>query len=109
MNLIFFDDARRDHLLPFTFTRPACDIRCGILTVREKWEKKFNTKSSTLTQEYLRKKFPLHLENENLWVNGTLLFTNEISIAIEQLNRNEALVQKGILNKYGIYIGICVN
>lgn len=97
LNLILFDDTRRDNLLPFTFTRPACDIRCGILTVREKWEKKFGVVSSSLTQEYLQKKFPLHIENENLWINGTLLFSNEIAEAVEQLGWNESLAQNGIL------------
>jgi UDP-N-acetylglucosamine diphosphorylase/glucosamine-1-phosphate N-acetyltransferase len=37
---IFLDDTEcREHLFPFTHTRHAADIRIGILTIREKWEK----------------------------------------------------------------------
>ena len=39
MNYILFDGSVRNQLLPFTFTRPVADIRVGILTIREKWEK----------------------------------------------------------------------
>ncbi|HQX03888.1 MAG TPA: putative sugar nucleotidyl transferase, partial [Flavobacterium sp.] len=39
MNYILFDGPVRNALLPFTFTRPVADIRIGILTIREKWEK----------------------------------------------------------------------
>ena len=39
MNYILFDGTVRNALLPFTFTRPVADIRVGILTIREKWER----------------------------------------------------------------------
>ena len=39
MNYILFDGTVRSALLPFTFTRPVADIRIGILTIREKWER----------------------------------------------------------------------
>ncbi len=38
-NIILFDDMVRDRLLPFTFIRPVAEIRMGILTIREKWER----------------------------------------------------------------------
>ncbi len=92
MNLILFDDAKREHLLPFTFTRPCADIRVGISTIREKWEQLFTTTSSTLSVEYLSKKFPLKTNNENLFINGRLLPDEEIVKAIETLKFGEALV-----------------
>mgnify|MGYP001278912861 CR=1 FL=1 len=39
MNYILFDGPSRNDLLPLTFTRPVADLRIGILTIREKWEK----------------------------------------------------------------------
>ena len=37
---IFLDDSQcREKLFPFTYTRHVADIRIGILTIREKWEK----------------------------------------------------------------------
>jgi len=37
---IFLDDSKcREQLFPFTYTKHVADIRIGILTIREKWEK----------------------------------------------------------------------
>ncbi|NND15756.1 MAG: glucose-1-phosphate thymidylyltransferase, partial [Eudoraea sp.] len=37
MNYILSDASHRTTFLPFTFTRPVCEIRIGIDTIREKW------------------------------------------------------------------------
>ncbi|MDD4395429.1 MAG: putative sugar nucleotidyl transferase, partial [Bacteroidales bacterium] len=78
MNLILFDNIYRFHLLPLTFTRPAADIRCGILTIREKWEKRLHLSSSSMTEEYLQVKFPLHTDEDNLFILGSLLPNSEL-------------------------------
>ena len=60
MNYILFDEnAVRTNLLPLTFLRPVADIRVGILTIREKWEKMLKTATSTLTENYLSVKYPM--------------------------------------------------
>ena len=53
MNYILFDGPSRNNLLPFTFTRPVADIRVGILTIREKWEKHLGFTTTTITEDYL--------------------------------------------------------
>ena len=53
MNYILFDGNIRNSLLPFTYTRPVADIRVGILTIREKWEKALGLTTTTITEEYL--------------------------------------------------------
>jgi UDP-N-acetylglucosamine diphosphorylase/glucosamine-1-phosphate N-acetyltransferase len=93
MNYILFDDKAWHELLPLTFTRPAAEIRVGILTIREKWEKYFNSSCSYLTQEYLSKKFPLKAEKENLLINGGLLPNANIIAAIESLQLGQFLVK----------------
>lgn len=102
MNLILFDDDARADLLPFTFTRPVCDIRIGILTIREKWEHVLDVKSSTLTQDYLSGKFPLAfaIDDDNLWVNGSVCPNKELIKEIDRLNPGEALVSGTILIAY---------
>ena len=70
MNYILFDDQHRSDLLPLVFTRPVADIRIGILTIREKWEKYLNTKTSSLTEDYLSAKFPLIKGDDNILING---------------------------------------
>ena len=56
MNYILFDGEVRDALLPFTYTRPVADIRIGILTIREKWERRLGLTTTTITEEYFRVK-----------------------------------------------------
>ncbi|HXC06747.1 MAG TPA: putative sugar nucleotidyl transferase, partial [Bacteroidia bacterium] len=64
MNLIFFDNTTiRTNLLPLTFTRPLADLRFGILTIREKWEKRLGMLSSTLTIPALTEKFPRRISS----------------------------------------------
>ena len=92
MNLILFDDQRRNHLLPFTYTRPVADLRIGILTIREKWEKLSGEKASFLTQDYLQTKFPLHREASNLLIAGSILPDNDLFQAIQLLKAGQMLV-----------------
>lgn len=80
-SVILFDHAERNNLLPFTFTRPVCDIRIGILTIREKWEKRLQTKTSSLTRDYLQKKFPIEITNDNLFICGGLI-PSEVELKI---------------------------
>ena len=77
MNYILFDGTVRNALLPFTFTRPVADIRVGILTIREKWEKYLGYTTTTLTEEYLMEKFPMVEMEENVMINASFL-PNEI-------------------------------
>ena len=96
MNIILFDDERRIHLLPLTYTRPCADLRIGILTVREKWENYFQSKSSSLTEPYLQNKFPLHITSDNLLVNGRILPDSALVKNLEKLEMGQALVHEKI-------------
>src|SRR5580692_9479962 len=40
--IVLSDELIGDDLFPFTLTRSAAEIRVGILTLREKWEKHFS-------------------------------------------------------------------
>jgi UDP-N-acetylglucosamine diphosphorylase/glucosamine-1-phosphate N-acetyltransferase len=97
MNLILFDDRNRVNLLPLTYTRPCSELRAGILTIREKWEKTWQTGSSWLTESYLSGKYPSRIENDNLLVNGTLLPDAQLVKALEMLETGQALTAEGVL------------
>jgi UDP-N-acetylglucosamine diphosphorylase/glucosamine-1-phosphate N-acetyltransferase len=96
-NLILFDNESRDHLLPLTFTRPVCELRIGILRIREKWEKHLNTTASFITQDYLSEKYPIHIGSDNLVVSGAVLPSEELIRLISQLEPNEALLYEEAL------------
>ena len=92
LNLILFDDDSRDKLLPLVYTRPVCDLRVGILTIREKWEKLLATEASFITQDYLSRKYPIKIANDNLVINGALLPTLKLIKLFTQLKPNEAVI-----------------
>ena len=97
MNVILFDDDARNHLLPLTFTRPVAEIRIGILTIREKWEKYLKTKCSYFTEKYLSEKFPIKISNSNLLINGGILPDKKLVKEILSLKQNQALVTNNFL------------
>ena len=81
--------------MPFTFTRPVADIRIGILTIREKWEKYLGHATSTLTEPYLSKKFPLKTSSVNILINGAFLPDTRLMNSIRSLKDQQALVYEG--------------
>src|SRR6188768_1029474 len=91
MNYILFDDETRLSLLPFTFTRPAAEIRIGILTIREKWEHVLGQPMSFLTQEYLGEKYQLKKENDNILINGSVLPDKSLVEEIKSLGKGEMI------------------
>jgi UDP-N-acetylglucosamine diphosphorylase/glucosamine-1-phosphate N-acetyltransferase len=97
VNYILFDDQNRFNLLPFTHTRPVADIRCGILTMRERWEKLLDAKTSTLTDSYLQPVFPLEASDDNLLVNGSVFGTKELAKQINDLKKDHKLVKGDVL------------
>ena len=91
MNIILFDNQTRAHLLPFTFTRPVAEIRIGITTIREKWERALSTECSFFTQDYLSELFPCIISDDNLFISGNLLPNKPLVDAIKVLNIGEVL------------------
>ena len=96
MNYILFDDHRED-LLPLTFTRPVCDLRIGVLTIREKWEKRLNAQTSTFTEKYLSAKFPCVESQVNVLINGGVCPTKQLVEQVSKLKPGEQLVKNGKL------------
>ncbi len=93
MNYILFDSIVRSNLLPLTFTRPVADIRFGILTIREKWEKYLQVETSSLTEDYLSIKFPLVKADENILINGSICPNNTLIEEIAKLKPGQTLAK----------------
>ena len=93
MNIILFDDEIRNQFLPLTFTRPVCELRIGILTIKEKWEKWMNAKVSYITQDYLAGKYPIDYGSENLVINGSALPSNQLCRLLKQMDFGEAFLE----------------
>src|SRR5690606_12182733 len=74
-----------------TYTRPVADIRIGILTIREKWEKFLGYTTTTITEDYLSDRYPMVELDENVLINSSFLPNGELVEIIKSLEKNQAL------------------
>jgi len=100
MNFILFDGPRRNHLLPFTFTRPVSEIRVGIMTLRKRWEAFLKASVSSQTEDYLSIKYPLYLEESNVFIDASILPTVELISALSDLNNGDLLISNDVVIAY---------
>lgn len=98
MNVVLFDsESVWKDLLPLTYTRPVSEIRIGILTIREKWEKSLNSKCSYITQKHLASKFPFIEKENSLFINSQFCPDAKLIKEIDSLKPTQALVKDGVI------------
>ena len=91
-HIVLFDGNQRNHLLPLTATRAVADIRIGILTIKEKWEKYLKIKTDVLTQDYLQPKYSFNQNENTVFINANVLPTNKLVEEIKSLKSETALM-----------------
>ncbi|MBC6990731.1 MULTISPECIES: GlmU family protein [Hymenobacter] len=93
MTVLLFDDPDiRQNLLPFTFTRPVAALRCGILTIAEKWQHRLRQEVHYLTEPYLQAKYPAGpVAGAALVINGAICPDDVLVQQIENLQPGQAL------------------
>ena len=91
MNYILFDGDVRNALLPFTYTKPLADLRIGILTIREKWEKYLGLTTTTITEDYLEEKYPMVEMPENIMINASFCPNDGLVEMVKNLSEKEAI------------------
>lgn len=94
MDYVLFDSEIREILKPLTYTRPVCEIRTGVMTIREKWEKFLNKKVSILTEDYLSKKYTLTVSEEMIFIDGSICPTQELVNSINQMKLGDVLYEE---------------
>lgn len=92
-NVILFDDSVvRENLLPLTFTRPVADIRVGIDTITQKWQRLFpDANVSHITTNYLRRKYVPRIEPDSLFIASHFLPDDELFAEVSSLSVGSAL------------------
>lgn len=100
MNYILFDGPQRDHLLPFTFTRPVSEIRVGIMTLRERWEAYLNASVTSYTEDYLSVKYPMHVEDVNIFLDASILPTVALVKCVNSLRKGDVLMSNNLIVAY---------
>jgi UDP-N-acetylglucosamine diphosphorylase/glucosamine-1-phosphate N-acetyltransferase len=99
-HLVLFDDEYRDQFLPLAWTKPVADFRIGIFTIREKWEKRLKSASTTSTVDYLAKTlYPFTPDSlkDQLWINGRVLPSDELCKELSNLRKGEGLMKGELL------------
>jgi UDP-N-acetylglucosamine diphosphorylase/glucosamine-1-phosphate N-acetyltransferase len=98
MQVILFDQPDfHQQLLPLTYTRPISELRIGIITIKEKWEKRLNTSIAYLTADYLSTKYPLVVDTDNLLINASVVANDQITTEIQSIGLNQVLVKDGVV------------
>lgn len=90
MKIQLVDGKHRSHLLPLTYTRPVAELRCGIITIAEKYTKRGH-EIGYGTEAYLNVKYPT-IEAEVL-VSGSVCPTDAFLEAVAGLSSGQALIQ----------------
>ncbi len=94
-NIILFDTEQQHlDLLPLSFTRPIADMRVGILTLREKWERHLPGEYSYITPAYMAGKYPTTWQDENLFIAGHIIPNASVIEQIDHLAPGEALIDR---------------
>jgi len=103
--ILIFEDEFHCNLFPLTYTRPVFDLRCGILTLQEKIEKRFPDKTILLHfRDYLtgyvsRSNSSDKLNNIDtsidncLIINGSIVIDDELIDKLKNISENEVLVK----------------
>ncbi|MPM07413.1 hypothetical protein SDC9_53719 [bioreactor metagenome] len=92
MNIILFDSYVRMHLLPLTFTRPVAELRAGICTISNKWQRYFPGEVSCLTPDYMKQVFPAVIAGDNLLIDGSILPDENLAASVRSLGKDSVLV-----------------
>ncbi len=102
MILQFIEPQTIANLFPLTQTRPAADLRCGILTIAEKWAYDLGVPQSSvgyITRDYLQAEgspYPsLPQGSPAIYINGSALPNPNVIQAVKSLTLGQALMHNG--------------
>lgn len=94
MNILFKEQPEaHQRLLPLTYTRPIADLRVGILTISEKWQKHLNVSSVGFqTATYLQEKYQTQAtDSETIWVIDGTLPNPDLVASVKNLDAGQVL------------------
>lgn len=101
MHICFFNDHEARHLKPLTLTRPVWDLRLGVLTIREKWEKILTpVQCYWHADNHLSPVFKspdAEPEGSYYYLNSRLLPSESIIESVSRLNNGEAIYHNSVL------------
>jgi len=93
VHVVLFDTLlNRKNLLPLSFTRSVADMRVGVLTIKEKWEKYLEQSVCILTEPYLQAKYEQAIPiGECIFIHSAVIPNAVLLVEIDNLSVNESL------------------
>ena len=91
MNIILFDTSSRSTLFPLTLTKAIADLRFGILTVKERWQKLTGEEIFVLTEGYLQVLYPPINTGDCIFIDASVIPAKELVKQILKLNIDESI------------------
>ncbi len=88
-------DLNWKHLLPLTFSKSVSELLVGIDTIGEKWTRQFGQEPLMLTAKYLQDGYNWSDKEELTLINASVIPTDSLAEAIEQLKNNQFLTYRG--------------
>ncbi|MEO8173328.1 MAG: putative sugar nucleotidyl transferase [Sediminibacterium sp.] len=73
MAIVLFDNRFRNSLFPLTYTKAVADLRFGILTIRERWERLAQQPVFVHTQQYLQPLYTTTAPGEHVWIDASIV------------------------------------
>ena len=92
-----FDGIYHNQLKPLTFTKPVSELRVGIFTIKEKWEKFLEQEVDVRTKDYLAPKFGSNNDRGGIGISASFMPNEGIIDAISHIGENQLIVCKGKL------------
>ncbi|SFT51675.1 UDP-N-acetylglucosamine diphosphorylase/glucosamine-1-phosphate N-acetyltransferase [Lishizhenia tianjinensis] len=94
MNIILHDNGKHLKFAPLTLTRPVGNLRMGMFTNNQRWEMYLpDAQVSYVTEEYLSKKYPAVLTEDNFFVNAAVIPSSDLIAKMQNLATGEAIFQ----------------
>jgi UDP-N-acetylglucosamine diphosphorylase/glucosamine-1-phosphate N-acetyltransferase len=98
MAVVLFDTIERRKLFPLTYTRATPDIRIGILTIKEWWEKLLEQEVYVKTEEYL---MPLYHDvppGDHIYIDASVIPTPPLVEKIQSFKAGQSIHdEKGLI------------
>ncbi len=94
MGIVLFDNKNRRLLNPLVKTRAVASLRMGIATIKERWEQITGTQVFVHTEKYLMPLYEPIEPGRHIWIDSSVLVTQELFRAVVELKKGEALADK---------------
>jgi UDP-N-acetylglucosamine diphosphorylase/glucosamine-1-phosphate N-acetyltransferase len=97
MQFVLVDQPDSVHFYPFSLTRSLTELRVGIFTIKERWDRLLNTECQVFTRPYLQGLYDASFFNHEdavIYINATCIPDESIKKAIFNLQEGASLLSE---------------